>query len=109
MSKVNRDYIDVICNEKDRPLTNYPGKLAQYLFNRYKMQSGHKFLDIGCGRDEFFRQLPSVWKRPWLILATELTRFLTSASFKSHSKWVRFSKQIMLLSSAIKPIKDEVE
>ena len=58
---------------------------------------------------EFFRQLPSVWKRPWLILATELTRFLTSASFKSHSKWVRFSKQIMLLSSAIKPIKDEVE
>ena len=109
MSKVNRDYIDVICNEKDRPLTNYAGKLAQYLFNRYKMQSGYKFLDIECGRDEFFRQPPSVWRRPWLILATELTRFLTSASFKSHSKWARLSKQIMLLANVIKPIKDGVE
>ena len=53
MKTVNRDYIDVIYNEKDRPLTNYPGKLAQYLFDRYEMEVGQKFLDIGCGRGEF--------------------------------------------------------
>ena len=232
MKTVNRDYIDVIYNEKDRPLTNYPGKLAKYLFDRYGMEVGQKFLDIGCGRGEFlsgfiscgvkgygvdrssaaerycpeaglsiadlendkfpyddnffdvvysksviehfhyperfvqeiyrvlkpgglvitlcpaweynyltyfedythrtpfmlpslrdiflihgfddvqtefFRQLPSVWSSQWLILFSELTRFLTPSLFKQHSKWVRFSKEIMLLSSAIKPTQDEVE
>jgi SAM-dependent methyltransferase len=232
MSSKNRDYVDVIYNEKDRPLTNYPNKLAKYLFDRYEMQSGQKFLDVGCGRGEFlsgfiscgikgygvdrsnsaehycpeanlsivdlekdslpfennyfdvvysksviehfhypeklvqeiyrvlkpggivitlcpsweynyrnyfddfthrtpfmlsslrdifringfdkvktefFRQLPYVWKWPWLMLFSELTRFLVPTSFKLHFKWVRFSKEIMLLSTAIKPIRDRDE
>jgi len=53
MSNGKRDYVDVVYNEQDRPLTNYPDALATYLFDRYKLKSGDDFLDIGCGRGEF--------------------------------------------------------
>lgn len=57
---------------------------------------------------EFFRQLPSVWRRssisivPYIV--SELTRLLTPSFMKKYSKWVRFSKEVMLLSSSRKPI-----
>jgi len=51
---------------------------------------------------EKFRQLPIVWKYPWLISVTELTRLLVPDLFKKKYKWVRFSKEIMLLSFAKK-------
>ena len=35
MSTPQRDYVDVVYNEADRPLTDYPRKLARYLFDRY--------------------------------------------------------------------------
>lgn len=50
-----RDYIDVVYNEKDRPLTDYPSKLARYLFDRFNMSSGNKLLEVGCGRGEFLK------------------------------------------------------
>jgi SAM-dependent methyltransferase len=50
-----RDYVDVVYNEVDRPLTEYPQKLASYLFNRYSLKKGDNFLDIGCGRGEFLK------------------------------------------------------
>jgi len=50
-----RDYVAVTYNEKDRPYTQYPDKLARYLFLRYKLQKGRKILDLGCGRGEFLR------------------------------------------------------
>lgn len=53
--ETKRDYVDVVYNEMDRPLTNYPAQLARYLFERYKIKPGGKFLDIGCGRGEFLR------------------------------------------------------
>lgn len=227
MSTTKRDYVDVVYNEADRPLTNYPNKLARYLFDRYEMQAGQKFLDVGCGRGEFLsgfidcglkgygvdrsraaerycpqaelstsdlesenlpyeddffdviysksviehfyyperfikeiyrvlkpgglvitlcpdwkynykvyfedfthrtpfmslslrdihlihgfeniqveclRQLPSLWSWPWLLPVAELTRLFVPNILKPHSKWVRFSKEIMLLSSATKPL-----
>jgi SAM-dependent methyltransferase len=55
MSQYERDYVDVIYNERDRPLTRYPQQLASYLFNRYGINQAARFLDIGCGRGEFLK------------------------------------------------------
>ena len=49
------DYVDVVYNETDRPLTDYPSKLTRYLFDRYRIEKESKLLDIGCGRGEFLK------------------------------------------------------
>jgi len=229
MSSQKPDYVHVIYNEVDRPLTDYPSKLSRYLFQKFDLHQGSKLLDIGCGRGEFLngfidcgvdgygvdqsraaeqycpraalkiadletqpipfddhsfdvvysksviehfhrpetlvsemfrvlkpgglaitlcpdwyfnyriyfedfthrtpfmqaslrdihlmhgfqevqvgllRQLPILWKHPWLMPAAEITRVIAPEFLKPHSKWVRFSKEIMLISSARKPIGD---
>ncbi len=59
---------------------------------------------------ERFRQLPVLWGWwGWLLPLAELTRLLTPSLLKSYIKWVRFSKEIMLLSSARKPFETVVE
>jgi len=55
MNTLKRDYVDVVYNINERPLTKYPLLLAKYLFERYKIRKGDKFLDIGCGRGEFLK------------------------------------------------------
>ena len=54
---------------------------------------------------EKFRQLPQLWERERGVafFAAEATRFLAPRRLKPRSKWVRFSKELMLLSSARKP------
>ncbi|MBF9040321.1 methyltransferase domain-containing protein [Rhodobacterales bacterium LSUCC0387] len=227
MTEKKIDYVAVVYNEKDRPLTNYPDKLSRYLFERFDLKKGVKLLDVGCGRGEFlsgfmkcgavgfgidqsraaenycpdatlkisdiendgmpyddnffdvvysksviehfyypermvkeifrvlkpggivitmcpdwefnyriyfedythrtpfmrvslrdiflihgfesvtvdrFRQLPVLWgKGATLLPLAELTRVLAPNCLKPYSKWVRFSKEIMLISSAVKP------
>ena len=56
---------------------------------------------------EHFRQLPITWKKnSWLrnffIMIAELTRLLSPALLKKNFKWIKFSKEIMLISSAEK-------
>ena len=54
------DYISVVYDEKRTPKTDYPLKLASYLFNRFDMKKGVKLLEVGCGRGDFleaFQQL----------------------------------------------------
>ena len=55
MTEKSRDYVSVVYNELDRPLTLYPDKLARYLFERFDLKPGFTFLDVGCGRGEFLR------------------------------------------------------
>lgn len=59
------------------------------------------FVNVEC---EYFRQLPIIWKFKILILFSELTRVLFPDFLKKRSKWIRFSKEIMLLSCSNKPI-----
>lgn len=51
-----------------------------------------------------FRQLPIVWKFKFLIIFSELTRYFFPCILKKF-KWVKFSKEIMLLAYAKKPNK----
>jgi SAM-dependent methyltransferase len=56
---------------------------------------------------EFFKQLPILWGGFYWLLnpLSVLTRYLIPRVFSKNFKWVRFSKEIMLLSTAVKPIK----
>jgi hypothetical protein len=65
------------------------------------IQAIHGFND---GQVEYFRQLPSTWSKfgVFAFLMSELTRVLLPMFTKKYSKWSRFSKEVMLLSSAKK-------
>jgi SAM-dependent methyltransferase len=52
---------------------------------------------------EEFLQLPVVWKLPWVKLLSTMVAIFTPQSFVHKFKFVRFSKEVMLLSSAVKP------
>ena len=79
-------------------------------FTKMSLNDIHKlegFIDISI---ENFIQLPSIWdnkdfKNNLLYLFfSQLTKFLAPNFLKEKSKWVRFSKEVMLLSIAKKPL-----
>ena len=51
---------------------------------------------------EKFRQIPFLWTMPWLHPFSVLVAMVTPKLLKQHSKFVTFSKEVMLLSSAMK-------
>jgi len=56
---------------------------------------------------ELFKQLPIIWKKDFsnnrlFHFLSEVTRFLFPTNFKKYSKWVRFSKEILVLGHAEK-------
>ena len=52
---------------------------------------------------EKFRQLPFLWTVPWLTPLSKIIALITPTSLSAHSKLIKFSKEIMLLSTAVKP------
>ena len=73
-------------------------------FMQNSLRDIHLMYDFEEVKVERFRQLPVLWNaNRWLLPLAEITRLLAPIFLKSHSKWVRFSKEIMLLSSAQKP------
>jgi len=52
---------------------------------------------------EYFRQLPILWKFPWLQPVSKLARWCAPRSFGKSCKFIRFSKEVMLLGWGIKP------
>jgi len=48
-------YLTVVYNKENRPYTDYPGKLARFLFEKFGMQRGQTLLEPGCGRGEILR------------------------------------------------------
>ena len=64
--------------------------------------TGFKNVNVGS-----FKQLPILWSKNLIInyfynTCSELTRLLVPNIFRLKSKWIRFSKEIMLISSANK-------
>jgi hypothetical protein len=57
---------------------------------------------------EKFRQLPCLWRWTWLKPVFILISWITPRFFGKYSKFIRFSKELMLLSSAIKPLNEKV-
>lgn len=50
---MENNYINTIYNQKDRPITSYPDKLACYLIDKFNIKKGDNLLDCGCGRGDF--------------------------------------------------------
>ena len=53
-------YLKVEYGLGTHPRTNYPCKLASYLFKRYEMRRGDFLLEAGCGRGEFLREFQAL-------------------------------------------------
>lgn len=49
------DYLSIVYNDKFRPYTDYPSKLADFLFEKYGMHAGQTLLEPGCGRGEILK------------------------------------------------------
>lgn len=74
------------------------------------MKTSLENIQLICGFSQVkvskFRQLPITWRAEYFFnFFTEITRLFVPNFFKKYSKWVRFSKEIMLFSSSIKPEK----
>ena len=65
---MTKDYLTVEYNESERPLTDYPEKLAKYLFEKHAMQSGQRLLEIASGRSELASAFSSLGLN---VLATD--------------------------------------
>ncbi|MCK4822103.1 methyltransferase, partial [bacterium] len=52
---------------------------------------------------EKFRQLPFLWSLPWLRSFCSLVALIAPRPLRPYSKLIRFSQEIMLLSTAVKP------
>lgn len=49
------DYLKVVYSEENTPYTEYPKKLAHYLYDAFHMKDKTTLLEIGCGRGEMLR------------------------------------------------------
>jgi len=70
------DYLSVVYNSEDKPYTDYPRKLANFLFEVFEMKPGMKILEPGCGRGEFLRAFKDLGMEAYGLDISEETREL---------------------------------
>ncbi len=68
------DYLDIKYNEKDKPKTDFPIHLGQYLINRFNIKPGEKLLEIGCGRCEMLNSFSELGLNISGVDSSEKTR-----------------------------------
>ncbi len=49
------DYLNVIYDEKSHPFTDYPSRLAAYLYQAFKLNERDTMLELGSGRGEMLK------------------------------------------------------
>lgn len=85
---------------------NYRIYFEDYTHRTPFMKSSLQDLKLIAGfRDvesEYFRQLPIVWRFPWVKYFCDFVRFVAPSQLSKNSKFIRFSKEIMLLASGRK-------
>jgi ubiquinone/menaquinone biosynthesis C-methylase UbiE len=73
---------------------------------KISLQDIHLITNFNNVKVESFKQLPILWKKSYYIYIIKLLSFLTRVLmpdyFRLKIKWIRFSKEIMLLSSGYK-------
>lgn len=72
-------------------------------FTRESLTTVQSITGFSEVQTNYFRQIPIVWRAPLLVALTEITRLLVPRSTGSSIKWIRFSREIMLLSVGKKP------
>tara|TARA_A100001011_G_scaffold396740_1_gene495417 strand:- start:423 stop:1109 length:687 start_codon:yes stop_codon:yes gene_type:complete len=56
-------------------------------------------------KTQYFKQIPILWNKNYLLnLSSEITRIIAPDFLSSKLKWVRFSKEVMLLTYGKKPL-----
>jgi len=71
-------------------------------FTSKSLDDIHKFCNFTNVETNKFIQLPFVWRMPYLKPLTDLIRIIAPYKLKTYSKLVRFSKEIMLITTARK-------
>ncbi|WP_111976529.1 class I SAM-dependent methyltransferase [Algibacillus agarilyticus] len=53
-------YISVVYDESERPYTEYPAKLCNYIAQIFQLKPGMKLLEPGCGRGDFIKAFQQI-------------------------------------------------
>jgi len=51
-----KKYVEIIYNEVDKPITDYPLKLIKHIIDKFSVIQNSIILEMGCGRGEFLNQ-----------------------------------------------------
>lgn len=76
-------------------------------FTKKSLEDIHHVAGFNNVKVQSFKQLPILWSENFITRNTfaifsEVSRFLVPENFRMTNKWIRFSKELMLLSSATK-------
>ena len=56
-------------------------------------------------KTQYFKQIPILWNKNYLLnMTSEITRLIMPDFLSSKLKWIRFSKEVMLLTYGEKPL-----
>ncbi len=73
-------------------------------FTRESLGDIHRIAGFENVRSEYFIQLPKVWRFHFLRHGTALLRVVAPTGLSKYSKTIRFSKEVMLIATATKPL-----
>lgn len=80
MEESKKDYLDVKYNENEKPLTDFPKKLIEYLANRFGINSDTTLLELGCGRCETLNAFSHIGLSAYGVDSSEKARTYASKS-----------------------------
>lgn len=95
-------YLETIYNQENKPFSEYPKKLIKYLIKSANLKKNQKILELGCGRGDFISEFRNNGLDACGCDISNFSQNFFPDSFRMKNKWIRFSKEVMLLSFAKK-------